>query len=151
VSDVAKSWDGRYLYYTANQEHPGKYDFWRVETATGKAEQLTHTGGGISNGALSPDESQGVFLPSTITRPEEVYVQANRPGAEPRQVSQTRTPLFLAQQWVVPEILPIPSTHGAGAIYARVFTPEGFDPAKKYPAAVFVHGAGYLHEVTYGW
>ncbi len=146
-----RSWDGRYLYYTANQEHPGKYDLWRVETATGKAEQLTRLGGGYTQAVLSPDESQLLFLHSTITRPEEVYVQAARPGAEARQVTQTRTPLFLAQQWTVPEILPIPSTHGAGAIYARVFTPEGFDPAKKYPAAVFIHGAGYLQEVTYGW
>jgi dipeptidyl aminopeptidase/acylaminoacyl peptidase len=151
VSLPVRSWDGRHLYYTANQEHPGKYDLWRVETATGKAEQLTRTGGGFTHGVLSPDESQILFLHSTITRPEEVYAQAARPGAEPRQVSQTRTPLFLAQQWTVPEILPIPSTHGAGAIYARVFTPEGFDPTKKYPAAVFIHGAGYLQEVTYGW
>ncbi len=151
ISLPVRSWDGRYLYYTANQEHPGKYDLWRVETATGKAEQLTRLGGGYTHAVLSPDETQILFLHSTITRPEEVYVQAARPGAEARQVTQTRTPLFLAQQWTVPEILPIPSTHGAGAIYARVFTPEGFDPAKKYPAAVFVHGAGYLQEVTYGW
>jgi dipeptidyl aminopeptidase/acylaminoacyl peptidase len=151
VSDPVRSWDGRQLYYVANQEHPGKYDLWRVDAASAKAEQLTHTGGGFEHPVLSPDESQLLFLHSTITRPNEVYVQANRPGAEPRQVSQTRTPLFLAQAWTVPEILPIPSTHGAGAVYARVFTPEGFDPAKRYPAAVFIHGAGYLQEVTYGW
>jgi dipeptidyl aminopeptidase/acylaminoacyl peptidase len=153
VAEVARSWDGRHLYYMANQEHPGKYDLWRVEaaTTTGKAEQITRTGGLFSRAALSPDEAQVLFLHSTITRPDEVYVQAVRPGAEARQVSQTRTPLFLAQGWAVPEILPIPSTHGAGAVYARVFTPEGFDPAKKYPAAVFIHGAGYLQEVTYGW
>ncbi len=54
VSGVARSWDGRYLYYTANQEHPGKYEFWRVDLASAKAEQLTRTGGGISNGDLSP-------------------------------------------------------------------------------------------------
>ena len=151
VSLPVRSWDGRSIYYTANHDHPGKYDLWRVETATGKAEQLTRLGGGYTHAVLSPDEAQILFLHSTITRPEEVYVQAARPGAEARQVSQTRTPLFLAQQWTVPEILPIPSTHGAGAIYARVFTPEGFDPAKRYPAAVFIHGAGYLQEVTYGW
>ena len=84
-------------------------------------------------------------------RPEEVYVQAARPGAEARPVTRTRTPLFLAQDWTIPEIVPVPSTHGAGAIYARIYTPKDFDPARKYPAAVFVHGAGYLQEVTYGW
>ncbi|HEY4590721.1 MAG TPA: DPP IV N-terminal domain-containing protein, partial [Thermoanaerobaculia bacterium] len=151
VSRTLRSWDGRSIYYTANQEHPGKYDLWRVETATAKAEQLTRLGGGYTHAVLSPDEAQILFIHSTIARPDEVYVQAARPGAEARQVTQTRTPLFLAQAWTMPEILPIPSTHGAGAIYARVFTPVGFDPAKKYPAAVFIHGAGYLQEVTYGW
>jgi dipeptidyl aminopeptidase/acylaminoacyl peptidase len=151
VSLPVLSWDGRYLYYTANREHPGKYDLWRVEAATAKAEQLTRMGGGFTQGVLSPDESQMLFLGSSIARPDEVYVQAARPGAEARAVTRTRTPLFLAQDWTIPEIVPVPSTHGAGAIYARIYTPKDFDPARKYPAAVFVHGAGYLQEVTYGW
>ncbi len=151
VSLPAPSWDGRYLYYTANREHPGKYDVWRVEVMTGKAEQLTRLGGGLTHGALSPDESRLLLLESSITRPDEVYVQANQPGAEARQVTQTRTPFFLAQSWTVPEIVAIPSAHGAGPIYARVYTPRDFDPTRKYPAAFFVHGAGYLQEVTYGW
>ncbi|HTG36047.1 MAG TPA: prolyl oligopeptidase family serine peptidase [Thermoanaerobaculia bacterium] len=151
ISLPALSWDGRYLYYTANQEHPGKYDLWRVEVANARAEQLTRMGGGFTHGVLSPDESQMLFLGSSIARPDEVYVQAARPGAEARPVTRTRTPLFLAQDWTIPEIVPVPSTHGAGAIYARIYTPKDFDPARKYPAAVFVHGAGYLQEVTYGW
>jgi dipeptidyl aminopeptidase/acylaminoacyl peptidase len=151
VSLPAPSWDGRYLYYTANREHPGKYDVWRVEVTSARAEQLTRLGGGLTHAVLSPDESRLLLLDSSITRPDEVYVQANRPGAEARQVTQTRTPFFLAQTWTVPEIVPIPSAHGAGPIYARVYTPRDFDPARKYPAAFFVHGAGYLQEVTYGW
>jgi dipeptidyl aminopeptidase/acylaminoacyl peptidase len=143
--------DGRYLYYTANREHPGKYELWRVDVGTAKAEPITRLGGSFTQGVLSPDESQVLFLHSAIDRPNEVYVQAARPGAEARQVTSTRTPLFLAQDWTMPEILPIPSTHGAGAIYSRVYTPKDFDPTRKYPAAVFVHGAGYLQEVTYGW
>ncbi|HEY0513436.1 MAG TPA: prolyl oligopeptidase family serine peptidase [Thermoanaerobaculia bacterium] len=151
VSQPRRSWDGRYLYYTANHEHPGKYDVWRVEVATGRAEQLTRLGAALTHAVPSPDESQLLILDSWITRPDEVFVQANRPGAEARQVTHTRTPEFLAQEWNLPEILPIPSTHGAGPIYARIYTPKDFDPARKVPAAVFVHGAGYLQEVTYGW
>jgi dipeptidyl aminopeptidase/acylaminoacyl peptidase len=151
VSLPVLSWDGRYLYYTANKDHPGKYDLWRVEAATARAEQLTRMGGGFTQGVLSPDESRVLFLGSSIARPNEVYVQAARTGAEARPVTRTRTPLFLAQDWTIPEIVPVPSTHGAGEIYARIYTPKDYDPARKYPAAVFVHGAGYLQEVTYGW
>jgi dipeptidyl aminopeptidase/acylaminoacyl peptidase len=152
VSLPQRTRDGRYLYYTANAEHPGKYDVWRLETATAKAEQLTRLGGGFTHAELSPSEDRILFLHSSIARPDEVYVQAARPGVEAKQVTNTRTPLFLAQDWNIPEIVPVPSTHNAGApVYARVFTPKDFDPARKYPAAVFIHGAGYLQEVTYGW
>jgi dipeptidyl aminopeptidase/acylaminoacyl peptidase len=152
VTDVVPSRDGRSVYYSANREHPGKYDTWRVDVATGKAEQLTRLGG-LTDFRLSPDESQLLLLHSALTRPDEVYVQPTRPGAEARQVTHTRTEAFLAQDWTVPEVLAIPSTHGAPApIYSRVYTPAGFDPARnRYPAVVFVHGAGYLQNAHYGW
>ncbi|MFL6195396.1 MAG: S9 family peptidase [Thermoanaerobaculia bacterium] len=150
VSEPARSWDGRHLYYRANREHPGKYDLWRMKVATGKAEQLSKVGG-LTQGWLSPDEDRLLLLHSDIARPNELFVQPNRPGGEARQVTETRTPLFLAQDWAIPEIVAIPSTHGAGPVYSRVFKPKDFDPARKYPAVMFVHGAGYLQEVTYGW
>jgi dipeptidyl aminopeptidase/acylaminoacyl peptidase len=151
VATPTLSWDGRSLYYLANQEHPGNYDIWRVDAATGKAEQLTRLGG-LTDATLSPDQKQLLITHSSIKRPDELYVQPNRPGAEARQVTNTRTAAFLAQDWAMPEIVPIPSTHGAtGPVYSRVYTPQGFDPARKYPAVVFVHGAGYLQNVHYGW
>jgi dipeptidyl aminopeptidase/acylaminoacyl peptidase len=151
VGDPVRSWDGRYLYYAANVEHPGNYDVWRVDVATGKTEQLTRVGG-LTSFKLSPNEDQLLLTHSGTTRPDELYVQAVQPGAEARQVTQTRTAAFLAEDWAMPEVVAIPSTHGAPApIYARVYTPQGFDPAGKYPAVMFVHGAGYLQNVHYGW
>jgi len=86
-------------------------------------------------------QSQLLLVHSGIARPDEVYVQPNRAGVEARQVTHTRTETFLAQSWTMPEIVPIPSAHGAPApIYSRVYTPEGFDPSRTWPAVVFVHG-----------
>ncbi|HKI02739.1 MAG TPA: alpha/beta fold hydrolase [Thermoanaerobaculia bacterium] len=151
VGSPTLSWDGKSIYYLANQEHPGNYDIWRVDVASGKAEQLTRLGG-LTDAVLSPDQKQLLLSHSSVKRPDELYVQPNRPGGEARQVTNTRTELFLAQDWAMPEIVPIPSTHGAtGPVYSRVYTPKDFDPARKYPAVVFVHGAGYLQNVHYGW
>ncbi|MBW8874832.1 MAG: S9 family peptidase [Acidobacteria bacterium] len=154
VGEPVRSWDGRFIYYQANVQHPGNYDVWRVEVATGKTEQLTRLGG-LTTFALSPNEDQLLLTHSGTTRPNELYVQTLQtlqPGAEARQVTQTRTAAFLAEDWAVPEVVPIPSTHGAPApVYSRVYTPKDFDPAKKYPAVTFVHGAGYLQNVHYGW
>jgi dipeptidyl aminopeptidase/acylaminoacyl peptidase len=151
VSSIVPSWDGRHVYYVANREHPGHYDAWRVEVATARAEQLTKLGG-LTDFELSPDESQLLVLHSGITRPNEIYVQPSRAGAEARQVTHTRTETFLAQNWTMPEIVAVPSTHGASApVYSRVYTPAGFDASRTHPAVVFVHGAGYLQNVHFGW
>ena len=36
--------DGRAIYYTANAEHPGKYETWRVDVASGKVTKLVGDG-----------------------------------------------------------------------------------------------------------
>ena len=150
VSNVRTSRDGRHFYYRANQGHPGVYDIWRVEAATGKAEQLSKTGGDTYY-ELSPDESQLLLFHSSTLRHGEVYVQANQAGAQARQLTQTHSPEFLAIDWAAPEIVGIPSSHVKQPIYSRVYTPKDFDPSRKYPAVVFTHGAGYLQNAHAGW
>jgi dipeptidyl aminopeptidase/acylaminoacyl peptidase len=150
VSSPVPSRDGRALYYRANAAHPGRYEVWRVEVASGRAEALTALGGGIDF-VLSPDERRLLLTVSSLTRPNELYIQDARPGAPARQITHTLSPAFLAVDWTVPEIVPIPSTHVARPIESRVYTPPGFDPGRRYPAVVFVHGAGYLQNAHYGW
>ncbi|MDP9122829.1 MAG: prolyl oligopeptidase family serine peptidase, partial [Acidobacteriota bacterium] len=152
VGGLVPSRDGRYIYYRANLSHPGQYDIWRVATETGKAEQLTHLGG-LTDFRLSLDEGQLLLDHSTIAHHDELYVQPNRPGAEALQITDTLSAAYRAKDWVLPDIVPVPSSHGDAPIYARVYTPRGFDPhaAAKNPAVVFIHGAGYLQDAHYGW
>jgi dipeptidyl aminopeptidase/acylaminoacyl peptidase len=156
------SYDGRTLYFVANAGHPGNYDAWRVEVATGKSEQLSRLGG-LTGFWPSLDERQLLIIHSSIDRHDELYVQPNRPGAEARRVTDTITPAFLAVSWTLPDVVAIPSSHGAGVIYSRVYTPppDAARPAAaavaagasrgKRPAVVFIHGAGYLQDAHYGW
>ena len=159
VSSPEPSFDGRTLYYVANAGHPGNYDVWRVDVGTGRSEPLTHLGG-LTGFWPSVDERQLLIVHSTLTRHDELYVQPNRPGADARRITDTVTPAFQAQRWTVPEIVPIPSSHGAGVIYSRVYTPPappaiaaaaGGARGGKRPAVVFIHGAGYLQDAHYGW
>ncbi|MEA2564431.1 MAG: hypothetical protein QOH06_5935 [Acidobacteriota bacterium] len=150
VSNIVASRDGKNLYYRANQSHPGIYDIWRVPVSGGKPQQLSKTGG-ENFFELSPDESRLLLLHSTATRHGDLFVQPAEPAAEARQITETHSPEYLAIEWSVPEILPIPSTHVKKPIYSRVYTPTGFDPSRKYPAVVFTHGAGYLQNASAGW
>ena len=156
VSNVKPSLDGKTFFYRANAEKPIVYDIWRVPASGGKPEQLTRTGGDTWFW-LSPDESQLLLLHSTSTRHGELYVQPAQPAPSAetaRQLTRTHSAEYLAIDWTVPEIVPIPSSHTKTPIWSRVFTPKDFDPSRpsrQYPAVVFSHGAGYLQNAHAGW
>ncbi len=149
VSGVRQSRDGYFLYYTANVDHPGIYEAYRVNVATGKIDQLTNLGG-RNRFQLSPDEEHLLITHSTTTRPNELFVQPNEAGAAATQVTRTVSEAFTKEPWVEPEIVAIPSRAGR-PIYSRVYTPDGNGTAGKRPAVVFVHGAGYLQNSHAGW
>ncbi len=152
VSSVRSSRDGKALYYTANVHHPGEHEAWRVDVATGTATQLTDFKGGASF-SVSPDESNLLVLASSITRPPELYLQAARGGGSARRMTGTVSEAFVSYPWVVPEVAAIPSSHGAGPIYSRVYAPAegpGLEGTGR-PAVVFIHGAGYLQNAHKGW
>lgn len=150
VFDPVLGPSGKYLYYRANVEHPGIYEIWRVDVQSGKTEQLTALGG-MNEFSVSPDESQLLITHSTSNRHPELFVQENRPGAKARQLTDTMSTNFKAIAWQEPAIVPIPSSHSDQPVYAKIYVPADHDPAKSYPAVVFVHGAGYLQNSDYGW
>jgi len=150
VSNPGLSRDGRFMYYTANAEHPGYYNVFRVDLTSGASEQLSRLGG-LTTYLLSPDESRLLLANSQILRPNELFVQDNnQQKAEAKQITHTVSAAFMAQPWVKPDIVPIPSSHQADPIYSRVYSPEGAAQGKR-PAVVFVHGAGYLQDAHAGW
>ncbi len=141
---------GKFIYYHANVEHPGIYEIWRLDLESGKTEQLT-TLGGFNEVSVSPDESQLLITHSELDRHPELYVQDNAPGAEARQLTDTMSEAYKRINWRRPEIVAIPSSHVDAPIYTKVYLPADHDPARNYPAVVFVHGAGYLQNADYGW
>jgi dipeptidyl aminopeptidase/acylaminoacyl peptidase len=150
VSNPFLSRDGKTFYYTANAGHPGRYDVWRVEVESGRSEQLSRIGG-LTTFLLSPDETRLLLANSQVTRPNELFVQENRPDATLRQITHTVSAAFQAIRWTVPEIVAVPSSQVKDPIYSRVYLPAGATGRGKLPAVVFVHGAGYLQNAHAGW
>jgi dipeptidyl aminopeptidase/acylaminoacyl peptidase len=149
ISDVEQSPDGEYLYFRANAEHPGIYEIHRHHLASGRTEALTRLGG-LNEYRLSPDGTKLLLLHSESTKPPEIYVAEARPRASALRLTTTISDAFEAMRWTAPEVVPVPSTHHARPIYARVYTPDGRARGKR-PAVVFVHGAGYLQNAHQGW
>jgi len=109
----------------------------------GERTKLTSMTGGTS-GEVSPDDSTIGLIYSAATKPHEVYVMPNRPGAVAKQVTTTPTDEWRSFKWVEPQLITYKTRDGVD-VYARLYTPEMMgarrDPAA--PAVVFVHGAGY--------
>lgn len=143
--------DGKSFLVVANREHPGKWEAYRVGLPEGTLERLTDFGGKVEP-LWSPDERQLLFLGSTRTRPPELFFQPARPGARAAQLTSSRTAEFDRVAWVEPQIVAVPSRHGAGEIWSRLYLPSETpaEPSGR-PAVLFVHGAGYLQNAHYGW
>jgi dipeptidyl aminopeptidase/acylaminoacyl peptidase len=139
--------DGSAIFLRANAQHPGDYDIHRYQLPDGPLEQIT-TLGGLTSATPSPDGSRLLIEHSEATRPEELYVQEARPGAEPRRLTFTVSDAFLAYDWPEPAYVEIPSRHGR-PIHARLYLPDSLEP--RAPAVLFVHGAGYLQNAHKGW
>jgi dipeptidyl aminopeptidase/acylaminoacyl peptidase len=135
------------FYFTANMDHPGVSDFYRIPVNGGAPVKLTSMKGG-NEVELSPDEKWLAINYSYTNKPAELYLQANKPGATAVQVTHSTTEEFKSYAWRAPEIFTFKNRYGTD-IYARVYTPA--HPLPSHPAVVFVHGAGYLQDVIYKW
>lgn len=140
--------DKKHFYITTNEVHPGEQHFYRLDIATGKKQQLT-TQTGSNQVSLSPDEKYLAILYSYSNKPWELFLQENKPGTRPQQVTHhATTEEFRSYPWRDPELISFKARDGA-EVYARLYKPANPHPAK--PAVIFVHGAGYLQNAHKWW
>jgi len=149
ISAPVESPDGRWFYLRANAEAPYSYDVYRVASGGGDLQRVTSLKG-LQSFTLSPDGRQLALLHSSAYVPNQLAI-AGVDGGTPRDLTDTRSAEFKAHAWLMPEIVQVPSTHAKQPIYAKFYKPRDFDPSKKYPAVMFVHGAGYLQNVHLGY
>jgi len=142
--------DGRWLYALTNAEAPYAYDVYRVPVpggagapggaGSGIPERLTRLQG-VNAFALSPDGSKLWVQHSSTHTPVQLAVASSAGGAA-RELTDTRTAEYKAIRWPEPRIVAVPSSHGAGPIWSRLYLPA--DTTRLHPIVMFVHGAGYL-------
>jgi dipeptidyl aminopeptidase/acylaminoacyl peptidase len=147
VQTLELSKDKKTFYFTANMEHPGVTQFYRIPVTGGEPVKLTSMKGG-NEVTLSADEKWLAIRYSYTNKPWELYLQPNKSGAKAIQVTNSISEEYKSYSWRSPEIITFKNRYG-NYVYARVYEPKNPDPAK--PAVVFVHGAGYLQNVTYSW
>jgi dipeptidyl aminopeptidase/acylaminoacyl peptidase len=149
VDDVALSNDRRTFFLHTSEESPFEQQFYRVPVSGGARTQITTTSGGHT--ALpSPNELLLADVYSTSNRPPELYVMRNQPGAKESRLTLSPTAEWLSFHWLVPEIVMIPASDGV-QVPARIYRPKDMSAQPNGAAVIFVHGAGYLHNVNHYW
>ena len=148
VQDLVLSRTKQNFYLLTNEDHPGKSHWYRIKTDGSKKEKITSSDG-LYEVVPSPDEKWIAYRYSYINKPWELFVQENNPGKKPIAITnKATTAAFNEYAWKEPKIITFQARDGA-TVYAKVFEPT---TGKKNNAAVlFVHGAGYLQNVHYGW
>jgi dipeptidyl aminopeptidase/acylaminoacyl peptidase len=147
VSNPQLSEDGRWFYVLSNEAAPYSYDVYRVPSSGGALQRLTKLEG-VEKAELDRGGKRLLLTHSTpYMRSQIAVTQADGSGA-PRELTDTRTAEYKNMTWIQPEIVKIPSTHFGGVIYAKLYRDAGAPAAAKKPAVLFVHGAGYLQDVS---
>ena len=151
VEAVALSADRSKFYLTTSEVHPGERQIYSMPIGGGERIRLTTMAGG-SSGEASPDDRTFGLIYSSSTRPNEVYVMPNRPGAAAAQVTTSTSEEWRSFKWAEPQVVTYKTRDGA-EVHARLITPEmvGAKRDAAAPAVVFVHGAGYLQNAHKYW
>jgi dipeptidyl aminopeptidase/acylaminoacyl peptidase len=148
VSDVAWSADGATAWLLCNRKNPGTYEVCAVSARDGATREVSSLDGGVEDFRLSPDQRKLLVHYSAPYLPPQIATLPSN-GGEAVKLTDTRTAEFKAHDWIQPQFVAVPSTHGADPIWSKLYRPAQLEPGKQYPVVMFVHGAGYLQNVSH--
>ncbi|HSJ09211.1 MAG TPA: prolyl oligopeptidase family serine peptidase [Longimicrobiales bacterium] len=135
-------------YIQSNEGTPHEVHFHHM-TFDGARTRIT-TMPGRQDATPSPDGSQLAFVHSAANQPPELYIAANRAGAQARRITTSPTAEWSAHRWIAPEIIRVTARDGV-EVPARIYRPQDVGAQPNGAAVIFVHGAGYLQNVHNWW
>ncbi len=142
--------DGERVIYSSTEASTAERHFYILNIKTNKTERLPTPRGMNTDPQLSKDGKTLLFEHSEWNLPSDLYALPLSESKEPKRLTDTVPARFKQISWTRPEFTEFKAKDGK-TVKARVYTPANFEKKKKYPAVVFVHGAGYLQNVINGW
>jgi dipeptidyl aminopeptidase/acylaminoacyl peptidase len=136
VDSFVWSPDSRYIYFTVQEK--GRAPLYRIHLKTKKIGKVLE-GHAIREFVLTPDGKSIIFTRSSVGEPVEIWSYRIGKKSSLKQLS------FINKK-VADEVEIRPAeelwVEGAGGkkIHVFVVKPHGFDPSKKYPLIINVHG-----------
>jgi dipeptidyl aminopeptidase/acylaminoacyl peptidase len=103
---------------------------------------------GSNQATVSPDGSMLAMVRSYSNKPPELYLAANNPTAEAKQITTSPLAEFAEYNWTDAPIVQFKARDGA-FVPAHLYKPKNYQ--RGGPAVIFVHGAGYAQNVHKYW
>ncbi|HSH39174.1 MAG TPA: S9 family peptidase [Chthoniobacterales bacterium] len=144
--------DGRGILDVVGRE--GRNNVTRFDVTTGAATEITRGNQGVLRFRASADGSKIAYTLSTPTMINELFV-ADASGTQPRQITRINEALFSQLNLTEPEEIWYES-FDRKRVHTWVQKPPGFDPKKKYPLILNIHGGphaayGYIFSHEFQW
>jgi dipeptidyl aminopeptidase/acylaminoacyl peptidase len=144
--------DGRSVIEVYGKE--GKTILASFDVESGKPTDLTKGNQAVLRFRASDDRSKIIYTVSTATRIGDLFA-IDSSGGEPRELTHINNELFSKLNLTEPEEIWYQSFDGK-KIQAWLQKPPGFDPAKKYPFILNIHGGphaayGYIFAHEFQW
>jgi dipeptidyl aminopeptidase/acylaminoacyl peptidase len=149
VRDVSLSPDEKWFYLHTNEISPFEQQLYRLPASGGEMQRLTERSGKHA-GVVSPDGRLIADVYSYVNRPPDLFLLEAKPGAEMSQLTTSPSAEWLSFPWIVPAIIMIPASDGV-QVPAHIYKPADMHAQPNGAAVIFVHGAGYLHNVGNFW
>ncbi len=145
--------DGERMIYSSTEVSTAERHFFIADLRSGKTERLPTTAGMNTDPQLSENGKAVLFEHSEWNLPADLFALAipetGIAAAQPARLTNTVPAQFKEIGWARPQFTQFKAKDGK-SVNARVYVPLNFNKKKKYPAVVFVHGAGYLQNVING-
>lgn len=148
VLSVSTPGDRSRFFLRTNEGSPfNEHAFW-MDFDGSNRDQVTD-GDGRFVATLAPDGRRMAVVHDVANGPPELFV-ADADGSDMERVTETPTADWSSFPWIKPEIIHFPADDGT-MVPARIYRPADMGAQPHGGAVIFVHGAGYLHNVHNYW
>jgi len=149
VDDVVLSPDGNQIYFTAGEY--GKHPIYRIASGGGVPQKIVPNvfASGLS---ITPDGRKLVFLASSMMAAPDVYT-VNTDGTGLAALTSVNRELLAPENLKAAENVEWTGAMGR-KIHGFIVKPAGFDPSRKYPLLVLIHGgpqSAWYDNWSYRW